>query len=294
MPERVALMGLGLMGNGMAQNLLRGGFPLTVYNRTRDKVRAAETAGARVAESPLQAAQQADVIISMVSDDAASRAVWLGRDGALEGARSGALLIESSTLTPKWVRELGQIASTRQITLLDAPVTGSKPQAEAGELTFFVGGDPAALERARPVLKAMGHTIYHLGPTGSGATMKLVNNSLSAVEIAALGEVFALAEHGGLDVKQVADILSNGVPGSPVIRWRSPMILSHQYETRFALRLMHKDLSYALDEAAQLSVPLPTVAVAREIYRLAMVRGLGELDFSAVTEALKDDPQVAG
>lgn len=286
MPERIAFIGLGLMGNGMARNLARAGFPVIVYNRTRERALALQSAGARVAATPREAAEQADVMISMVSDDNASRVVWLGSDGALQGVRPGALLIESSTLTPNWVRELARLASEKNAAFLDAPVSGSKPQAEAGELVFFVGGDGAALERARPILNAMGPTIHHLGPVGSGATMKLVNNSMSAVEMAVFGEAMALAESAGLNPRQVADILSNGAPGSPMVRGRAPMLLEHNYETRFALQLMHKDLTYALDEAARHTVPLPTVAAAREIYLLAIARGLGSMDFAAVSEAL--------
>lgn len=292
MPERVALIGLGLMGSGMARNLLRAGFSLTVYNRTGERAAPFAGSGATVAQTPHEAASKTNVIISMVSDDIASRAVWLGSEGALSGARAGSLLVECSTLSPSWVRELAELAARQGCILLDAPVSGSKPQAEAGELAFFVGGDSAALERARPILNAMGKTIHHLGGSGTGATMKLVNNSLSAVEVLVLGEVLTLAERSGLDVNQVATILTNGAPGSTVMKWRAPMMTSHEYITQFAMRLMHKDLTYAMEEAAQQSVPLPSVAAAREIYRLAMARGLGDADFAAVSEALRNEPQV--
>jgi len=164
MTHRVAVLGLGLMGYGMANNLLRAGFPLTVYNRSRDKAAPLAAAGATVAETPRQAAEGADVVVSMVADDTASRAVWLGETGALAGARDGALLIECSTLSTAWVRELAGLASAKGCPLLDAPVTGSQPQAEAGELGFFVGGDAEALRQVEPVLKAMGQRINHHVP----------------------------------------------------------------------------------------------------------------------------------
>ena len=285
--QRVALLGLGVMGGGMAHNLLRANFPLVVYNRSREKGLPLRDAGAEVADTPRQAAEGADVVISMVADDGASRAVWLGGDGALEGASSGAVLIECSTLSTAWVRELAGHAQDMGCQFLDAPVTGSKPQAEAGELTFLVGGDVRTLEQVKPILRAMGRTIHHLGPTGSGATMKLINNLLVGVQAAALAEALHLAENAGLDTAQVLDILSNGAVGSTVMRMKGPKMLSRDYSTQFALRWMHKDMTYALDEAVRRTVPLPTVAAAREIYRMALARGLDGQDFAAVVEVLR-------
>ncbi|HYN89629.1 MAG TPA: NAD(P)-dependent oxidoreductase [Ardenticatenaceae bacterium] len=285
--ERVALIGLGLMGAGMGHNLLRAGVPLTVYNRTREKAAPLEEAGARVAATPREAAEGADVVLSMVADDDASRAVWLGTDGALRGVRHGGLLVEHSTLSTAWVRELAELAGARGCGFLDAPVLGSKPQAEGGELVFLVGGEAAALERARPLFEAMGRRTDHMGPAGSGATMKLINNLMGGVQIAVLAEGLVLAERAGLDLQKVLFVLLNGAPGSPSVKNPAAAIAGRDYETLFALRWMHKDLSYALEEAVHQVVPLPTVAAARESYRLAMARGLGDDDFSAVAEALR-------
>jgi 3-hydroxyisobutyrate dehydrogenase len=172
----VALMGLGTMGKGMAISLLKAGFPLTVYNRTIMKARTLAALGARIASSPAEAAAGARVIIAMVSDDNASREIWLGSSGALNAASKSAILIESSTVTPGWIAELAQHSSARELDLLDAPVTGSKLQAEQGQLTFLVGGSEHALAKASPALRAMSKEIVHLGPVTSGARMKLVNN----------------------------------------------------------------------------------------------------------------------
>lgn len=285
--QRVAVLGLGIMGSGMAHNLLRAGFALTVYNRTPQKAQALVAAGAQLAATPREAAQTADVVIGMVADDHGSRTIWLGDDGALAGLQSGATLIESSTLTTGWVRELAGLAQARGCTFLDAPVRGSKAQAESGQLGFLVGGDAASLEQARPVLEAMGQRIDHLGPVGSGATMKLVNNLMGGVQVAVLSEALLLAERAGLDMERVVDLLTNGAPGSPIVKGKAPRIVGRDYTTEFALRWMHKDLSYALDEAVQHDVPLPTVAAAREIYRLALAHGHGDADFAAVAEALR-------
>lgn len=287
--QRVAVLGLGVMGSGMAHNLLRAGYELTVYNRTREKAAALEQAGAQVAETPREAAQATDIVISMVADDSASRELWLGQAGALAGVREGMLLIESSTLSTHWVRELAGLAAERGCGFLDAPVAGSKPQVEAGELVFFVGGDAAALDQARPLLEAMGRRIEHLGPTGSGATMKLINNLMGGVQVAVLAEGLLLAEQAGLNMEQVVPLLINGAPGSPIVKGKAARIVARDYHTHFALRWMHKDLTYALEEALHQSMPTPTVAVAREIYRLALNRGLGDEDFSAVAEALRPE-----
>jgi 3-hydroxyisobutyrate dehydrogenase len=285
--QPIAFLGLGLMGSGMAQNLLKAGYPLTVFNRTRAHATPFGELGAQIAETPKDAAQGADVIISMVADDHASRAVWLGEQGALAGAKNGALFIESSTLSTNWVRELAALAAKQGCAFLDAPVVGSKMQAAAGELIFFVGGDEPVLERARPVLEAMGKHIHHLGPTSSGATIKLVINLMLAVQIAVFAEGLSLAERAGLNPQQVGELLIEGLPGSPIIKRKAPQILKRDYATNFALRWMHKDLTYALDEAARQTVPLPLVATAREIYRLAMARGFADQDFTAVAEALR-------
>ncbi len=285
--QRIALIGLGLMGSGMARNLLKAGYALTVHNRTLEKARPFESEGARVATTPRAAAQDADLVISIVADDSASRVVWLGEDGALAGAKAGAILVESSTLTSAWVRELAALAAERGCAFLDAPVRGGNKDAAAGNLNFLVGGDESTLDRARPVLEAMSRRIDYLGPTGSGATMKLINNMLVAVQVAALAEGLTLAERAGLDMEQVVTLLINGAPGSPIVKGKAAPIAARDYHTAFALRWMHKDLTYALEEGVSHDAPLPTVAAAREIYRLAIAQGRGDDDFSAVAEVLR-------
>lgn len=285
--QRTALLGLGLMGMGMARNLLQANVPLTVYNRSAHKAQALEAEGAHVAATPREAVAQAEVVISMVGDDVASRAVWQGDDGALAGVQVGTLLIESSTLSTAWVRELAELAAQRGCQFLDAPVAGSKPQAEAGELVFFVGGDADAVERARPLFDAMGRRVEHLGPSGSGATMKLVNNLMGGVQLAVLAEGLVLAEQAGLDMEKVVRLLINGAPGSPMVKGKAARIVARDYHTDFALRWMHKDLGYALAAAVEEGVPMPTVAAARELYHFAMRHGHADEDFASVAEALR-------
>jgi 3-hydroxyisobutyrate dehydrogenase len=273
------------MGTGMAKRLLSEGFPVTVYNRSRDKADALAASKATVAASPREAAAQAQVVIGMLADDTASRAVWLGENGALVGAAAGTVLIESSTLSTGWVRELAAAASRQKCEFLDAPVTGTKPHAASGELLFLVGGSAEALEAARPVLAAMSRDIVHLGPTGSGATMKLVNNFLCGVQAASFAEGMALVEASGLDRAQAAKILGNGAPGSPLIKAVWARVAGGDLTPNFVLRLMVKDLKYSMEEAKRHGLALKTAAPAVEVFDGAVKNGYGDQDFAAVIEA---------
>jgi 3-hydroxyisobutyrate dehydrogenase len=284
---RIAFFGLGLMGSGMAWRLMGAGFPLSVFNRNRDKAAALVSGGATLADCPRDAVKGADIVISMVADDNASRSMWLGEQGALAGVARGVLLIESSTLTVGWVRELATAAAAQGCELLDAPVTGSKTQAEAGELNFLVGGSVAALERARPVLAVMSRSIVHLGTTGSGALVKLINNFVCGVQAASLAEALALIERAGLDRTKTLEVLTTGAPGSPLVKTLSARMIERNYAPNFLLPLMAKDLTYALAEGKKHSLELPTVAAALELFKGAIIAGDGDKDFSAIVEQFR-------
>jgi 3-hydroxyisobutyrate dehydrogenase len=285
--SRVALLGVGTMGCGMALRLRGAGFPLTVWNRNAARAEPVRAAGATIAATPAEAAARADAIISMVSDDAASRAVWTAPDGALAAARPGAVLIECSTVSPVWVKELGALAAQQGCSFLDAPVTGSKTHAANGEMVFLVGGDPATLDRVRPVLKPMSRDVIHLGPVGSGAVMKLVNNFLSGVQAVALGQAMAFAEAAGLDRETALSVVMNGAPGSPLVKMVGPRMLARDYGVNFQLSLMRKDMSYAVAEAHRHGVDLTMAAAAREAYDRAIAAGFGDQDFAAVAETAR-------
>ncbi|MBC7815230.1 MAG: NAD(P)-dependent oxidoreductase [Burkholderiales bacterium] len=287
--QRVALLGTGIMGAGMAANWLAKGFPLTVYNRTRSKSEPFVEQGAAVADTPREAAAAADVIFAMVGDDNSSRSVWLGEDGALAGAKAEAVIVESSTLTPDWIRELAQTASEHNVGFLDAPVTGSKAAAAQGTLALFVGGDAATLEKARPALEAISRQINHLGPIGAGATWKLINNMMGAVHMAALAEGLVMAEKAGLDMEQVVNLIQNSGVHSGIVQLKLARAAERRYDdTDFALRWMHKDARYALALAEQFGLTLNTVGGAEKIYQQASDKGFGDLDFAAVVEAMRD------
>jgi 3-hydroxyisobutyrate dehydrogenase len=285
--ENVAILGLGTMGGGMAGNLLKAGFSLTVYNRTAAKADALVKEGARLASTPAEAVNGTSIVIGMLADDTASREVWAGRDGALEGVQRGAILIESSTVSPVWIAELAQLASAHGAELLDAPVTGSRLQAAAGQLTFLVGGSDRALEAATPVLKAMSKEIVHLGPVGSGAKMKLINNFLCGVQVASLAEGLAWIEHSGLDRDKALSILKNGAPGSPLLGAISARMVNHDYTVNFLLKLMAKDLAYAQSEALGCGVRLKMSEAATGHYEAAIAKGFAESDMASVIEPLR-------
>jgi 3-hydroxyisobutyrate dehydrogenase len=284
---KIGFLGLGLMGSGMAARLLAAGYPLTVWNRTRERTGPLAELGATVAESPAGAAEGAEIIFSMLADDAACRATWLGEDGALASTPAGAVLVESSTVTVSWVEELSEVAEARGLTLVDAPVTGSKAQAAAGQLLFLAGGSAEAVERVAPALRAMGRDVIHLGPTGSGARMKLINNFLCGVQIASLAEALAMIERSGLQPAKAVGLLTQGAPGSPLVNAISARMMQRQYEPNFYLQLMAKDLQYATVEAAEQGIDAMTGTAALRVFERAVAEGLGEQDIAAVVEPFR-------
>ena len=280
----VAILGLGIMGSGMARRLLSQGFPLTVYNRTSEKCAPFVSEGASAADTPRVAASRSQIVISMVANDEASRDIWLGENGALAGTAAGSLLIESSTLSSTWIHELSVRASERRCLFLDAPVTGTKPHAVSGQLFFLVGGSDEAVRAAQPVLSVLGREISHLGPTGSGTVMKLVNNFICGVQAASVAEGLKLIDAGGLDRARALSILTSGAPGSGIVKRVAEKVTANEYTPNFILRWMAKDLAYALKEASARSVSLQTAAAASSIFQRAVAEGHGDEDFSAVTK----------
>lgn len=282
--QGVAILGLGIMGGGMARRLLSAGFPVAVYNRNPDRAVPFASAGAFIAGSPREAASHAEIIISMVADDIASKSVWLGENGALAGAPRGSVLIESSTLTVGWIKELSAAAAQQGFDFLDAPVTGTKPHAASGELLFLVGGSASALAMAQPVFSVLGRETIHLGPSGSGALMKLVNNFMCGVQVASFAEAVSLIQAGGLDRTKAESILTNGAPGSGIVKRASASAAANDFTPNFPLRLMAKDLGYAISEASSRGLPLQTASSALGVFKQAIAQGYGDEDFSAAVK----------
>lgn len=287
----VSLIGLGLMGRPMGHNLLKAGFPLTVWNRTASRADSLVAAGAKLAGTPREAASAADVLITIVSDPPALEEVlWSPNEksgNAFAGLKRGSLYIDSSTVAPSLARKIAGACGSAGVKFLDAPVTGGTWGAEKGELVFMVGGDVETLKSAEPVLGAMGKKWFHLGPNGAGQTIKLAMNSLLAVEVQAFAEALALVTGAGLPGEKLVEVMQASMARAGVLDVKAPILLSGDYKPSFPLRLMHKDLSLALDLANQLGVALPATAASRETY--SFVKGLSkeDLDYAAVMKFWK-------
>jgi len=287
--KEIALIGLGTMGSGIAANLLKAGYNLHVYNRTADKAAPLLKKGASWAESPAAAASRCEAVIAVVGDDAASKSVWMGPDGALSGARPGTYVMECSTLSLSWVMELHAAAVARGVKFADTPMAGSRPAAHSGTLTLYVGADPEVFTAIQPVLGSFSRNQIHFGPPSTGVTYKLINNMMAAAQVAVLGEGMALAEKAGLDMDKVLSAVNEGVLASKVVTMKAPNIISRKHDdAMFALRWMHKDMTYALRIGDTLGIPLPLSAEVREMFRMALQKGLGDMDWSAIGEIVRD------
>ena len=269
--KRVAFIGMGRMGHGMAGRYLESGFAVAVWNRSRAKAEGLIARGAKWATSPEDAAIDADAVVTMVADDGASRAVWLGQDGASATMKAGTLAIECSTVSYNHALDLARELRSRGLVYIDSPVTGLPDAAAAGNLTLLVGADPADLEKARPYLAPLCATIRHFGGVGSGTVYKLINNLMGAIQIAGIAEGLAIAEQAGLDMKLVVEAIESGVAASPqVIRHSKRMATRNFAGATFTAALRHKDAAYAVKLAESLLSSPPLVArAAVEAYERA-------------------------
>lgn len=288
--SRVAFIGLGRMGLGMAGRLLQAGHELVVFNRTRAKARALVDGGARVADTPREAATGAEAVVVMVSDDPASRAVWLGTDGVLVADLApGAFAIECSTLSQDWVRELSATAQQRGLRYLDCPVTGLPDAAAAGRLTLLVGAATADLEAANALLTPLATDRLHFGPVGAGTAYKLIINLMGAVQIAAAAEAMALAERAGLDLDQVARAIASGQAASPQVVRNSRRMADgdHARDIVFSGRLRQKDAAYAMRLAEDLGIDAPFGRTALDGLDRLLAAGLGDQNESSIIEVAR-------
>jgi 3-hydroxyisobutyrate dehydrogenase-like beta-hydroxyacid dehydrogenase len=288
MADRVAFLGLGIMGSRMAANLRRAGFELTVWNRTKAKAEAfAAEHGAEVTDTPAQAAATSDLLITMVVDGDQVEQVLLRPDGAAETARPGTLCIDCSTIGPTATRAIGEALAEHDVHLLDAPVTGSSPRAEDGTLTIMAGGTEKDFERARPALEAMGKVIVHAGPLGHGQMVKLINNAMAAINATVVGEALLVAKRAGVDLDALIRVASAGSGSSTMLDLKADPMRNHDYTTLFKLEHMLKDVRLCLEEGQRSGAPFPTAAYVREILTAANGRGHGDDDFAALIEVLE-------
>jgi 3-hydroxyisobutyrate dehydrogenase-like beta-hydroxyacid dehydrogenase len=286
--ERVAFLGLGIMGWPMAANLARAGFGLNVWTRDSAKAeRFASEFGATSAATPAEAAGDAGTAISMVPDTAEVEAVLLGDDGAAQTMGEGGLCIDMSTIAPTASKAIGDRLERQGIDFLDAPVTGSRPKAEDGTLTIMVGGDEDAFERAGPLFEAMGELVVHVGPQGHGEMVKLINNVLAAVNAAALGEGLTLALAAGLDTDKLRQVVASGAGASTMLDIKAGPMIEGDFEALFKLEHMLKDVRHCLAEARTLGLDMRLAGLTEELYAAAGDAGHAEDDFAAVITALK-------
>jgi 3-hydroxyisobutyrate dehydrogenase len=288
MSERVAFLGLGIMGSRMAANLAAAGVELTVWNRTESKAEEfCERHGAKLASTPADAASDSDVVITMVVDGAQVEEVLLGEVGAAATARSGSLFIDCSTIGRALTRAIGERLAERGIAMVDAPVTGSSPRAEDGTLTIMAGGTEQDFERARPLLEAMGEVIVHCGALGDGQMVKLINNAVAATNAAVLGEALLVGAGSGVDLDALVEVMGAGSGASTMLSLKAGPMREHDYTTLFKLEHMLKDVRLCLEEGQSAGTPFTFAASTREILTAAMGRGLGDADFAALIEVLE-------
>ena len=283
---KIGLIGLGLMGRPMGMNLLTAGYPLTVWNRTASRADELVAAGAKLAKSPAEVAADADVLITMVSDPPALESILWSADGkdhgALAALKHGSVYIDSSTVSPALARRIAAQCSERGVRFLDAPVTGGDWGAKKGELVFMIGGDAETLKAVEPILGVMGKKWFHLGPNGAGQTIKLAMNLILALQVDALAESLALVTGAGLKGESLIEVMQSSMARSGVLDVKAPNLLKGEYTPSFPLRLMHKDLTLALDLGNQIGVALPATAAARENYNYVKGAAKEDLDYSAV------------
>ena len=289
---RVGFIGLGKMGHGMAGRLLDAGFDVAVWNRSKAKADDLIRRGARWADSPAEAAREARAILTMVADDAASQAVWLGPEGAATTAPAGALAIECSTVSHQHALDMAAALRARGLVYIDCPVTGLPDAATRGELTLLIGAEPADLDQARPYLAPLSQTIRHFGAVGAGTVYKLINNLMGAIQIAGIAEGIAIAEQAGLDMALVREALLGSVVASPQVLRHAPRMIARDFSNAtFTAALRHKDAAYAVQLAETLVPPLPLSRAAVDAYEKAVAAAPDE-DEGRLIELLSDGPRL--
>ena len=287
--SEIALIGTGKMGAGIALNLLKAGYSLTVWNRSVEKTQSLVDAGAALALSPAHAVKNADYIITCVEDDDSSRSVWTGAKGILQGdVKPNAIAIECTTISLPWVLELAKLLQDASIRFIDCPLTGGPGGARSGALTLLVGARQEDMEEARPVLDAFSNNILYFGLPGSGTTYKLISNLMGAVQIIALAEGIALAKKANLDMDVVLEGLTTGGVSSPLVRGFAYQMINNKHDfVNFSVRLMQKDAAYGAQVATDLSLTVPLSQLATDILHKAMTQEIGEKNISALIDLIK-------
>ena len=285
---QIGFVGLGIMGKPMAKNLLKAGYPLTIYNRNPDPLEELASEGAIIAPSSKEVAQRTQVNITMLPDSADSEDAILGDDGVLQGAQEGSTIIDMSSIAPLVSRRIAAEAAKMKVEMLDAPVSGGEPAAIAGALAIMVGGKQDVFDRCLPILDVMGRSVVRVGDVGAGNFVKLANQIIVAANIEAIGEAFVLAQKAGIDPDLVFQAIRAGLAGSNVLEAKAPMIMERNFKPGFRIRLHQKDLHNALFTGKELGVPLPVTSLVQQMLGALIVRGKGENDHSAIVNFIED------
>ncbi len=286
--QRIGFIGIGLMGKEVSRRLREAGYPLTIWNRTKEKAGSLLAEGAKWADSPEAVARNSDVVITMVTDSAASEEVICGKKGVLEGAHPGLILIDMGSIAPETSRSIAQRAREKGIPMLDAPVTGNPRVASEGKLGIMVGGPKEAFEACLPIFEKMGVKIIHVGEeNGKGTTLKLINNLIMGVAIEAVAEALVLAAKADIDPQKVIGITSVGGARTGAMETRGARMIKHEFSPHFSTNNMYKDLSSALKLAEEVGASLPATSIAREMLRAAKSQGKGDLDSCVVVTILE-------
>jgi 2-hydroxy-3-oxopropionate reductase len=288
MPQVIGFIGLGIMGRPMAKNLLKAGYSLVVHSRSQGPVDDVVAAGAAKGSSPKDMASRCDVLIAMLPNSPDVELVALGKDGIIEGARSGLIFVDMSTISPIVSQKVGAALAAKGVKMLDAPVSGGEQGAINAALSIMVGGEKAVFDQVMPIFQAMGKTITLLGPLGFGGFTKLANQIIVAGNLTALAEALTLAKKAGLDRELTLTALGGGLAGSKCLEQKKPNYVAGSYKPGFKIDLHHKDLGLILDSARELGVPVPVTAMIQEMFTALRVKGRGGLDHSGVITLLED------
>ncbi|MCG8610916.1 MAG: NAD(P)-dependent oxidoreductase [Pseudomonadales bacterium] len=281
----IAFLGLGAMGSRMVRHLIAADHSVTVWNRTHDATKPLAESGAVAAETPADAARDAEVVISMVRDDEASREVWLNeKTGALKTLPRGAIAIESSTLTPAWIAELSSACELAGIQFADAPLAGSRPQAEAARLIYFVGAEVATFERIKPLLLQMGGVVHHTGEVGTGAQIKLAVNALFGVQVGVVAELMGLLQKQGLDLKQAYEIIGSTPVCSPAAKLAGDAMIAGQFAPAFPIELVEKDFGYVQSVAVHEGSDIPLIDATLQVLQRGINKGLANDNITGIAQ----------
>lgn len=286
--QKIGFIGLGIMGQGMTASLIKAGYDVTLYNRTRSRAEELAKEGAKVANTPAEAAEGNDVVITMLADPQAIHDVVLGKKGVIEGLKKNAVLIDCSTVDPATTKATLEAADARGARFLDSPVAGSKDAAAGGELILMVGGREADLSEVRDILEVLSKKIIYAGPSGSGTSLKLCFNLIVSHMAAALSESLILGVSAGLKPETLIETFMAGTVGAPFYRWKGGCIMDRDFATNFSIRLMHKDLNLMMSAGYDQNVPLPVTAAVKELFSMAKAHGQAEEDFCSVIKVLED------